>query len=253
MLPGDAAVCWCSGRATRPYLTNRTYRENAGALTPIKATVSKRRNGPLAIEPPNLRHRGVDTHVICQPHRAGRRPRRSAGALSPGPGRRITQPSRSLPHLGRSTGRFRIPYFALTAVIYLRKAGRHGGTPLITRTEEARGSNPLTSLALMTSGNGGHLGSSSPEYRYTADGERLTLRGLRHNRGGRPRNLAVGGLPSLLSVGSSGLSLPAVPDERVGSCSSRILPGAGWWPGSTHSPQPLRGSRRGRFDNAARR
>jgi hypothetical protein len=121
VLPGDAAVCWCSGRATRPYLTNRTYRENAGALTPIKATVSKRRNGPLAIEPPNLRHRGVDTHVICQPHRAGRRPRRSAGALSPGPGRRITQPSRSLPHLGRSTGRFRIPYFALTAGIYLRK------------------------------------------------------------------------------------------------------------------------------------
>jgi hypothetical protein len=42
VLPGDAAVCWCSGRATRPYLTNRTYRENAGALTPIKATVSKR-------------------------------------------------------------------------------------------------------------------------------------------------------------------------------------------------------------------
>lgn len=32
MLPGDAAVCWCYGRATRPYLTNRTYRENAGAL-----------------------------------------------------------------------------------------------------------------------------------------------------------------------------------------------------------------------------
>jgi hypothetical protein len=75
---------------------------------------------PLAIEPPNLRHRGVDTHVICQPHQAGR-PRRSAGALSPGQGRRITQPSRSLPHLGRSTGRFRIPYFALTAGIYVRK------------------------------------------------------------------------------------------------------------------------------------
>jgi hypothetical protein len=45
----------------------------------------------------------------------------------------------------------------LTVGIDLGKCGRHGGEPLITRTEEARGSNPLTSTTL----DGQQLRSSS--------------------------------------------------------------------------------------------
>ena len=86
---------------------------------------------------------GTDGELPCQAGRsAERRCPHERGVPSPRLGHMPSEPSAHCPFQGL----FHTPHnFAPDGPDDMGNAGRHGGGPLITRTEEARGSNPLTS------------------------------------------------------------------------------------------------------------